>query len=102
MHKGEEIMPRLVRKYLELSALCYRAATASHDQRGRFQRGRSGGRSHPAVIKKIDLDEALDRIYQRFFGGYDPSEVSSTSKSRCQGRETLSPVASSCGAAPIT
>lgn len=93
MKKREEIMPRLARKYLELSAACYRVATAVHDERGRFRRGHPGRRVHPAVLKKIDLDEALARVYQRFFGNHnDAVEVSftSTSNSRRQGSETVS------------
>jgi len=105
VNKREEIMPRLTRKYLELSAACYRVATAVHDERGRFRRGHPGRRVSPAVLKKIDLDKALDRVYQRFFGDHDDAvgrSSTSTSNSRCQGSETASASPNSDGETPST
>jgi len=104
MDKGQPIMTRLMRKYLELSAVCYRAATASHDERGRFRRGRVANRLHPAILKKIDLDEALDRVYQRFFGRQGTCEVSSISASNSlrHGSDTFSSVPDSSSGRPMT
>jgi hypothetical protein len=90
MMGSEELLPRLVRKYLELSDVCYRVAVAVHDERGRFRRGHRGRRPHPALLKKVDLDHELARIYRRFFGPPEEPSSISTSKSRRQGRETES------------
>ena len=96
-------MPRLLRKYEELAAVCYRAAQATHDERGRFRRGRAAGKPHPALLKKIDLDAALEQVYRRFFGDHspEPSNLTSTSNSRLQGSEILSSP-SSWGDRPVT
>ena len=104
MEKRETTMARLVRKYLELSAVCYRAATASRNEHGRFRRGRRASQPHPAILKKIDLDEALDRVYQRFFGRQGTCEVSSisASNSRRHGSDTSSFAPSSSRGRPIT
>ncbi|GAG09170.1 unnamed protein product, partial [marine sediment metagenome] len=59
---GEDILPRLARKYLELCEICYRVSVARHDERGQFRRGHRGRRSHPALLKKMDVDRALARI----------------------------------------
>ena len=104
MDERQTIMARLVRRYAELSALCYRAATSPRDEYGRFQRGRVYRRPHSVVLKKIDLDVALERVYQRFFGVQEESEVSSisTSNSRRHGSDTFSSTPSSCSDRPIT
>jgi hypothetical protein len=52
-------------KYAELEETCYRAAVSTRDDRGRF-RGRY--RVPAPVLKKVDLDQALERLYERFFG----------------------------------
>ena len=90
MPMHDEIMPRLLRKYVELSATCYRAATAARKPDGRFRRGHRKIGPPPAVLKKIDLDEALERVYQRFFGPYavESGNATPTSNSRRQGSDT--------------
>jgi len=89
---SREILPRLVTRYLELADRCYRVSVTLHDRTGRFQKGRSGPRSHPALLKKADLDAALARVYERFFSELSAeSSVSAhtaISNSRCQGSET--------------
>ena len=92
------ILCRLVHKYVELSEVCYRVSVAAHDERGRFRKG-PRRREHPALLKKIDLDRALSRIYERFFdSSYEVSSIS-TSNSRRQGSDTRSSgTGSSCGA----
>ncbi len=87
--EAESILSRLTRKYLELSDVCYRVSVLAHDGRGRFRKGHRARRPHPALLKKIDLDEALIDIYRRFFDSAYRVSSSSTSKSRCHGRETL-------------
>lgn len=65
--EGDSIMRCLVRRYVELSDVCYRVSVLAHDGRGRFQKGHRARRPHPALLKKIDVDEALVDIYRRFF-----------------------------------
>ena len=86
------IMPRLVRRYLELSEACYRVSVSRHDERGHFRKGHAGRRTHPALLKKVDLGQTLEQVYERFFGQPDePSSISiSISNNRCQGSETRS------------
>ncbi len=102
MYEENTIMTRLTRRYAELSALCYRATTSPRDEYGRFQRGHASRRTHAVVVKKIDLDVALERVYQRFFGHQGVSEASSisTSNSRRHGSETFSSAPSSAGGTP--
>ena len=99
---SHDILPRLVAKYLELADRCYRVSVTFHDRTGRFQKGHSGPRSHPALVKKADLDAALVRVYQRFFTdpfSHPPAPIrTSTSNSRCHGSETSTRSASSLGA----
>lgn len=85
------IMPQLVRRYLELAESCYRVSVSHHDERGRFRKGHRGRRIHPALLKKVDLDHALERVYERFFGQAEPDGPSSNSisNSRFHGREAL-------------
>ena len=64
----EGVLNRLVAKYRELEELCYRLAVAVRDSRGRFRRGRRTPRTPAALLKKVDLDRALVRVYARFFG----------------------------------
>ena len=97
--KTEHIMPRLVRKYVELSEACYRVAVSNRDERGRFRRGHRLPRPHPALVKKIDLDAALCRVYWRFFVSREESSSISTSNSRRQGSDTRSAAGGSSGAA---
>lgn len=63
---AQEILHALCEKYRELEESCYRAAVA-----GRSEHGRLGGRYRlPApLLKKLDLDQALEGLYGRFFGG---------------------------------
>ena len=75
---GDSILPQLVRKYEELAEMCYRVSVAYHDERGRLRRGHRR-RTHPALLKKVDLDAALSHVYRRFFGGYDEDEDTSVS-----------------------
>jgi len=52
-------------KYLELEETCYRAAVSSRASKGRFR----GRYTVPApLLKKLDLDRALEDLYERFFG----------------------------------
>lgn len=94
------IMPRLVRRYLELSDVCYRVAVSRHDERGRFKKRHRGRTPHPALLKKTDLDRSLARVYQRFFGAVDETNSTSTSNSRRQGSETRSAGGSCAGSPP--
>ena len=52
------------REYRELEETCYRAAVAGRGERGKL-RGRY--RLPPPLLKKMDLDAALERLYARFF-----------------------------------
>ena len=81
------IMPRLVRRYLELSEACYRVSVSQHDERGRFRKGHVGRRPHPALVQKVDLDQTLEQVYERFFGYPGATTSTSTSNSRRQGRD---------------
>ncbi len=94
------IMPRLVRRYLELSEVCYRVSVSRHDERGRFKKGHRGRAPHPALLKKVDLDRFLAHVYQRFFGADEEPNSISTSNSRCQGSEIRSTGTSSAEAPP--
>jgi hypothetical protein len=90
---NDDVLSRLVHKYLELTDLCYRVSVTVHDPYGRFRRGHQVRRPHPALLKKIDLDQALARLYCRFFE--DPAGIStSTSNSRPHGSETRTSSAS--------
>ena len=93
------IMPRLVRRYLELSDVCYRVAVSRHDERGRFKKRHRGRTPHPALLKKTDLDRSLARVYQRFFGVVEEANSTSTSNSRPQGSERRN-AGESCAASP--
>ena len=87
--KSDGILARLVRNYVELSDVCYRVSVVAHDRRGRFERGHRVRRPHPALLKKVDLDEALIEVYRRFFDGSYRVSATSTSNRRCQGREAV-------------
>ncbi len=69
--------------------MCYRVSVAFHDERGRFRPGHRR-RTHPALLKKVDLDTALVAVYERFFGPHSAEEMHSTSisNSRPHGRVT--------------
>lgn len=84
---GGHVLARLVTSYLELAELCYRVQVAVHDHQGRFRKGHHLRHPHPALLKKADLDEALTRVYRRFFAAGDENSTS-TSNSRPQGSET--------------
>ena len=86
---SDGILARLVRNYVELSDVCYRVSVVAHDRRGRFERGHRVRRPHPALLKKVDLDEALIEVYRRFFDGSYRVSATSTSNRRCQGREAV-------------
>jgi len=98
----QEILPRLVTRYLELVDRCYRVSVTVHDPKGRFQKGHAGPRAHPETLKKADLDAALLRIYDRFFSerpaGVSSSACTSTSNSRCHGSDTRIRSANALGA----
>lgn len=96
------IMPRLVRRYLELSEACYRVSVSHHDERGRFKKGHRRRSSHPAVLKKTDLDRSLAHLYQKFFGEVEEANSTSTSNSRSQGSERPSAGASRAASSPST
>ena len=98
--KSDGILARLVRNYVELSDVCYRVSVVAHDRRGRFERGHRVRRPHPALLKKVDLDEALIEVYRRFFDGSYRVSATSTTNRRCQGREAVnSPRGSASGRA---
>ena len=98
--ESEGILARLVRHYVELSDVCYRVSVVAHDRRGRFERGHRVRRPHPALLKKVDLDEALIEVYRRFFDGSYRVSATSTSNRRRQGREAVtSPRGSASGRA---
>jgi len=67
---SEPIMRRLVMRYLELQEAASRPARAlAHPAHvSRLGRSRRVGPGE-ALLKKIDLDLALEEVYQRFFGG---------------------------------
>ena len=67
MMAPDDILSRLLRKYSELSHVCYRVSMAGRDERGRYRRGHIARTPHPSVLKKIDIDRALARVYDRFF-----------------------------------
>jgi len=85
------VLARLVTRYEELADTCYRVLVSRHDERGRFRRGHRARRPHPALVKKVDLDRDLARLYRKFFGpaelDRDPTSTSA-SNSRPQGSET--------------
>lgn len=91
----EGIVGLLVRQYRALADICYRVAVTQYDERGRFRKQHRARRPHPVLLKKIDLDQDLARVYRKFFG---PAAVSaeprpssaSTSNSRPQGSEKRS------------
>ena len=94
------VLARLVHRYLELSDLCYRVSVLGHDGRGRFPKGHRVRQPHPALVKKMDLDEALITLYRRFFDPDYRVSPTSTSNSRRQGSDACtSPGASSPGPA---
>jgi hypothetical protein len=95
-----DILPRLVRKYVELSEVCYRVTVAARDERGRFRRRHPGRRPHPALLKKIDVDHALAAVYRRFFESRDAAISTPTSKSRCQGSDARTAPTGSSAANP--
>lgn len=85
-----DVFARFVTRYHELSETCYRVAISKHDKLGRFQKGHAGKRPPQVLLKKIDLDRDLLRMYQKFFDpqpeGTGPVSTS-ISKSRRQGSE---------------
>ena len=93
------IMPRLVRRYLELSEACYRVSVSHHDEKGRFKRGHRQRSPHPTLLKKTDLDRSLAQVYQRFFGAVEEANSTSTSNSRSQGSERRN-AGGACAASP--
>jgi len=91
------VIALLVNQYRALADTCYRVAVTQHDERGRFRRRHRARSPHPVLLKKIDLDRDLSRLYYKFFG---PSAISvepkpiSTSNSRPHGSEKRSDPAS--------
>jgi len=87
----EGVLSLLVSRYEALADTCYRVSVSRHDERGRFRRGHRARRPHPALVKKVDLDRALERLYEKFFGpcqgDYQPIS-SSISNRRLHGSET--------------
>ncbi len=85
------VLALLVMRYRELADTCYRVEITRHGEQGRFQRGHRARQTHPAVLKKVDLDRSITQVYRRFFGSAEldgaPSSTS-TSNSRPQGRPT--------------
>ncbi len=79
----EGVLARLISRYEELSEACYRVSVTRHGERGRFRRGHHARRLHPALLKKVDLDRDLARLYCKFFGGVDagPSQADTLSRS---------------------
>jgi len=93
----EGVLGLLVVRYRELADMCYRVSITRHGEQGRFQRGHRARQTHPALLKKVDLDRTLTRIYRRFFGSARleaTSSSTSTSNSRPQGSDTLTGPAS--------
>lgn len=86
---AEGVLLRLVRRYMELAEVCYRVSVSAHGERGRFRKGHRARHSHPALLKKVDLDEALVGVYRRFFDPRYRLTSTSTSKSRRHGSEAL-------------
>ena len=68
---GQSVLGRFIRKYRELEELCYRVTVGLRDARGRFRRRRPTPEVSAALLKKIDLDRALVRLCDRFFGEED-------------------------------
>ena len=93
----EGVLLRLVRRYLDLSDVCYRVSVSAHGDRGRFRKGHRARRSHPALLKKVDLDQALVSVYRRFFDPCYRLTSTSTSKRRRHGSETLTSPKESSG-----
>jgi len=91
------IIVLLVSRYRALADVCYRVAVSQHDERGRFRRGHRTRRPHPVLLKKIDLDRDLARVYCKFFGAASASaepSPTSISNNRPQGSEMRSGSAS--------
>ena len=65
---GDSALSRLLREYQELEGMCYRVAIGMRDARGRFRRHPRSPRASALLLKKIDLDRALLRLCERFFG----------------------------------
>ena len=85
------VLSRLVSRYRDLSDTCYRVGVQRHGERGRFRRGHRARTPHPALVKKMDLDRHLARIYWKFFGCGDSAAdaiSTSTSNSLPQGSTT--------------
>lgn len=91
------VIALLVNQYRSLADTCYRVAVTQHDERGRFRKRHRARSPHPVLLKKIDLDQDLSRLYYKFFG---PAAISveprptSTSNSRPHGSERRSDPAS--------
>ena len=63
------VFDRLVARYRELEARCYRANVCVHGPEGRDRRDPRQRQVSTALLKKMDLDRALALLYRRFFGG---------------------------------
>jgi hypothetical protein len=91
------VIALLVSQYRALADRCYRVAVSQHDERGRFRQRHRARSPHPVLLKKIDLDRDLARLYYKFFGpaaiSVEPKPIS-TSNSRLQGSDTRAAPAS--------
>lgn len=84
------VIALLVSQYRYLADTCYRVSVTQHDDRGRFRRRHQARTPHPVLLKKIDLDRDLARVYRKFFGPPAASvepRPTSISNNRPQGSE---------------
>jgi hypothetical protein len=65
---GSSVFERLIARYRELEARCYRANVCVYGPRGREPRDPRERQVSAALLKKMDLDRALALLYRRFFG----------------------------------
>lgn len=64
----KSVLDRLVARYRELEARCYRANVCVHGPEGRGRRDPRQRQISAALMKKMDLDRVLALLYRRFFG----------------------------------
>jgi len=62
------VLDRFTARYRELEARCYRTNVSVHRPEGRRRRDPVEQQVSSAMLKKMDLDRALARLYDRFFG----------------------------------
>jgi hypothetical protein len=65
---SKSVLDRLVARYRELEACCYRANVCVHGPEGRDRRDPRQRQVSAALMKKMDLDRVLVLLYRRFFG----------------------------------